>query len=274
LALARGDSSRLMPTSHDVELEEWILAQASESVTPVSLFRKAYEMSDGVVSDALLTIENVLSRNWRNPKREDLLLTHHLAPIANFYEGRGTRFGVWYHLFGMILYGYATNGLRAWEIGNFEHIGSLVMNHFDAQAQKGAANRNGGLIGAGLRRSIEDKSYLTQTPDPTKLESSRYLHLNEDFRDRIEVWSNPAYKLALFDRYLELTSLKGNLKNCSVEAIFDTGNGFAGGLKSYFDSVELKEGVAKKLFFTTPGVSGARIFLDHCETETGKVAAL
>jgi hypothetical protein len=165
----------------------------------------------------------------------------------------------------MVLYGYSAGGMKAFDIGAFEHMGSLLMNHFNAQMQKGAVNMNGGFIGAGLHKAIEQKAYETRASDPSLLESSRYLNLNEDFRDRIAVWSDPAYSADVSGGAIHLTSLDESYQGCDIEAILDTGHGFAGGLKANFKSVSLKQGQATRLPLMVDGVQGARVFLDHCE---------
>ena len=73
--------------------------------------------------------------------------------MANFYEGRGTNFGVWYHFFGIVYYGYVYGKTDALIMGSVEHMGSLVMGHFAPQMQKGAVNTTGGAIGAGIQKS-------------------------------------------------------------------------------------------------------------------------
>ena len=194
-ALGRGDSSRFMMTAEDKNLENWIMSQKDSSIAPHELFRQSYRLNHGDVYLTLLTIENVLSRNWRNPHREDLVLIHHLAPMANFYEGRGTNFGVWYHFFGIVYYGYVYGKTDALIMGSVEHIGSLVMGHFAPQMQKGAVNTTGGAIGAGIKKALEKGLIEKESDNPAALDPSKYLNLTEDFRDRIEVWSDPSYSL-------------------------------------------------------------------------------
>jgi hypothetical protein len=263
-ALARGDSSRFMMTAADADLKAWILAQKDASIEPHELFRQSYILNHGDLYNSFLTIENVLSREWRNPERENLVLTRHLAPMANFYQGRGTNFGVWYHFFGVVYYGYVYGEDLAWIAGAIEHVGSLIMGHFAPQMQKGAVNLTGGAIGAAIRKALNNGTYLKGPDEPQTLDPSKYLNLTEDYRDRIEVKSDPAFRLTIDDDRIWITSLERDLKGCSLELIVDTGFGISNGQTYRQSTLDLPRAKPVRIHVTAEGIVGARAFLDGC----------
>ena len=149
--LVRGVCSRYMISGFENKLKEFIYAQASKSLTPEKLFKESLIITGGNVSMALLTIENVLSRFWLAPNREDLLLTTKLQALAKSKDV----FGHWYHLFGIMLYGFAKSGFKASLIGEVEQIGSIVLSGFkDFDRTEGKLNRQGGYIGSSIRKHV------------------------------------------------------------------------------------------------------------------------
>jgi hypothetical protein len=262
--MARGDSSRFLITGQEKALEDYLMSQTENSVEPTDLFRASYRLNTGDVEEALLTIENVLSRNWRNPHREDLVLTHRLAPMANFYENRGTNFGVWYHFFGVVYYGYVYGAADAFVTGAIEHVGSLTLGGFAPQMQKGAVNTTGGFVGAGVHKKVTSGLAMFGPLHPEFLQTSYYLNLTEDYRDRIEVYSNPDFKLVLGNQKIEITSNKVDLRDCRLELVTDEGNGFAEGREIVWEEMNFKMGEATSVLMPVPGLQGVRAFIDGC----------
>ena len=263
-AMARGDSSRFLITGEEQGLEDYMMSRTEASITPDQLFRASYRLNKGNVQEALLTIENVLSRNWRNPHREDLVLTHRLASMANFYEGRGTNFGVWYHFFGVVYYGYVYGGFDAFVTGVIEHTGSLMLGGFAPQMQKGAVNTTGGFVGAGIRKDLNSGDATKGALHPEYLNTNYYLNLTEDFRDRIDVYSNPDYSLVLGNEKIELTSSKVDLNDCRLELVTDEGNGFAEGREITWEGMNFKKGEPTTVLMPYPTLKGVRAFIDGC----------
>lgn len=184
VALSRGVTSQYMISGTEHELKEYLIAQETESVTLESMFRASYRINQGDVYKSLLTIENVLSQFWLSSQREKRLITTKLKDITNYYY-RTDKFGAWYHLFGVMLYGYAEGGLKARAIGRIEALGSGVLSGFKDEKQETYINLNGGRIGGKLKRFIKKKNYLKFESNPDYLKEAFYLQLDEDFSERL-----------------------------------------------------------------------------------------
>ena len=163
-ALASGVTSRHFKTGTEAGLINEVLSRQDGSVTIDQMFRASYRLNKGDVYLTILTIENILSDNWRHPRRDDLAVTKKLANICNFYQGKGDKYGAWYHFHGMMLYGYVRGGFRAALIGGVESAGSHVLCGPDEQ-QEDYANSMGGKIGAGLAKTVNGRLYDGFKPD-------------------------------------------------------------------------------------------------------------
>ena len=77
-------------------------------------------------------------------------------PIANGYNYDSDRYGTWYHLFGMMLYGYVKDGTHANFIGRVEALGSNVLSrHSVDKTQKQWMNKEGGFVGQNLKKLVK-----------------------------------------------------------------------------------------------------------------------
>ncbi len=185
VALSRGGTSFYMVTGTEDTLKEYILTRPENSITLEEMFRASYRINQGDVYLTLLTIENLLSRFWLTPQRSKRLITTKLKDITNF-NFRTDKFGSWYHLFGIMLYGYAEGGFKAKLVGNIESAGSLVMSKFHNEAQENFINARGGPIGGRLRKFINQGESETFTLNKKYLEEDYYMDLDEDFTKRLE----------------------------------------------------------------------------------------
>lgn len=130
LSLAMGVTSRYMITDKDEELTHYLESSPSSSITPQLLLEKSLELQEGDLYLALLSIENVLSRHWTSPQRNQLRQNKSLASIIYHCPGdkKEDKFGSWYHLFGLMLYGCVEGGTKASMIGRIENAGSRVLD--------------------------------------------------------------------------------------------------------------------------------------------------
>ncbi len=268
-ALASGVTSRHFKTGKEEALISYILSREDESVTLDELFRQSYRMNDGEVYLSILTIENILSDFWRHPQRDKLAVTRKLANICNFYQGKGDKYGAWYHFHGIMLYGYVRGGLRAFIVANIETAGSHVLNGVhdqNGEQQEDYVNSTGGRIGAKLAKSIKKQEYETFNFDKNYCDPNVYLNLHEDFRDRIEIFKSREFSAALSDSRLWLKSLNRDLTSCKVEIIY---SGFNGELDSRYkivrEGMEFKKGKDKPIYINSfDPVKKARAFI-NCE---------
>ena len=176
IALAKGTTWQHMATGKELGLIDYMKTCPPHSIQFEQLFRAAYKLNDGDVYLSLMTIENVLAKNWRMPGRENLDVIQRLDDIAN-YGPTGDKYGCWYHLAGMMLYGYTDGALKAQTVGNVETAGSHVLSHFEAEWQENWVNHLGGKIGGNLRELIDTRAYLAAKDDPAALKVESYLSL-------------------------------------------------------------------------------------------------
>lgn len=185
VALSRGSTSSYMVTGTENSLSEYILSRPMNSINIEEMFRASYRINKGDVYQTLLTIENVLSRYWLTPDRDKRAITTRLKDITN-YNYKTDKFGSWYHLFGIMLYGYAHGSLGAKIVGNLESLGSHVMNKFKVdEKQEDIINNRGGAVGARLRRFVKNEEYKEFKSDPSLVEEACYMDLDEDFSKRL-----------------------------------------------------------------------------------------
>lgn len=186
IALARGETSQYMLAGTEEQLESWILDQEVNSLYPHDLIKASYKINDGDMYLTLLSIENVLNRYWRVHNRQDLPVTIRLKPIINSFGQDGDNFGSWYHMFGIMLYGYVEGPLSARTVGGIESLGSHILGKFEDEKQEDFVNSQGAIIGARVARSIRGNGFQEIKRDKSRLNPSYYLDLNEDFSARIE----------------------------------------------------------------------------------------
>ncbi len=270
-ALASGVTSRHFKTGTEVPLINYILSRGDNSATLDQVFRASYRLNNGDVYLAILTIENILSDNWRHPKRDKLAVTRKLANICNFYDGKGDKYGAWYHYHGIMLYGYVRGGFRAALIGGIETAGSHVLSGGVNEAQEDAVNSTGGRIGAKLAEIVKEKKYLQFTADKNYCDPAVYLNLTEDFRDRLEYVESKDFKATLTEDRLWLKSLTRDYLDCHVEIIY---NDYTGNLNSDYivkrDHVSFKRGKEVPLYINSLNeLVKARAFISGCLAAEG-----
>lgn len=173
-ALSRGETSRYMITGTEEALKEWLLSQENESVTLDKIFRESYKLNRGNVYATLLTVENILSEDWQNRERAHFLRTKKLKKFTNTI-GNDDRFGHWYHLFGVMLYGYVKSGSRAAFVGRAESLSSVIMlQQYEHQEQK--INVRGGKVGHLLYKWLKNDSWKERKTDSSFLSEEYYLN--------------------------------------------------------------------------------------------------
>lgn len=185
VALSRGGTSSYMVSGSEEELKDYIISRPENSINLEEMFRASYRINKGDVYLTLLTVENVLSKFWLVAKRDKRLITTKLKDITN-YNYKTDKFGSWYHLFGMMLYGYAEGGLTSRIVGNVETAGSLIMSRFKDERQETYINSRGGPIGARVKKFIKKKEYLNFERNEDYLNEDFYMDLDEDFSKRLE----------------------------------------------------------------------------------------
>lgn len=224
-ALSSGVTARYFHTGKEKALINYVLSRPYESVTLHELFRKSYRLNGGDVYLAILTPLNVFSDAWRHPERENLAITRRLSLITNFYNGRGDKFGSWYHLYGIMLYGYVKGGFRATIVGNIESMGSHILGE-GPEYQEDHINSTGGKIGAKLAKIVKEKKYLEFDPgEGDYCDAGVYLNLDEDFRDRIKIVNSEDFETTLSFNRLWIKSLYGDYLNCKVEIMYNDHTG-------------------------------------------------
>lgn len=174
-ALLIGATSRFMATDKDMELTNWITSQPINSLSLIDVFRKSYQLQNGNLHHALLSIENVFSRRWRHAHREDLQMTRRLRPFTNWKDGVvNDNFGAWYHFWGVAYYGLIAGKAKALWAANVEHQGSVLLGSDEFEKQEHFVNIGGAILGAELAMSLKDGSWKTLPTKPSDTEESAY----------------------------------------------------------------------------------------------------
>ncbi len=165
-ALASGRTWRFMVTEKELELLTWVLRQPDASITVPEMLRASYRLNNGDVYLALLTVENVLCEYWRDPERENRAVTRKLAALAA-PDGPPDKFGEWYHLFGIMLYGYAYGPLSAGLVARVENLGARLLKSRRNEA-KSRINIDGAALGARLAEMVlsRGESAPSEAPVP------------------------------------------------------------------------------------------------------------
>ncbi len=272
-ALASGVTSRHFKTGTEELLINDILARRDGSATLDQVFRASYRINGGDVYLAILTIENILSDNWRHPQRDKLAVTRKLANICNFYQDRGDKYGAWYHFHGIMLYGYVRGGFRAALVGGIETAGSHILSGGVDEQQEDAVNSMGGKIGAKLAKVVREKLYSAFSADKNYCDPEVYLNLHEDFRDRLEYVESKDFKATLTGDRMWLESLTRDYLDCHVEIIY---NDYSGKLNSEYivkrDHMNFKKGKDVPVYINSVNeLVKARAFISGCLAAEGAV---
>lgn len=156
--LSTGRSSGVLVTGKEKELGLFIGTAGDQTLGPEDLFRKSLQLNEGNVYMAILSIENVLSKDWISPRRAELVQTQKLKPFAKKFGARSDVFGHWYHLYGMVLYGFAEGSAMAAIAGRTEAVGSLLISRFKDEKQETRINMDGGKVGGHLKSYFKHKS--------------------------------------------------------------------------------------------------------------------
>lgn len=128
--LCQGEAFREQGHPERVALENWLLKQRENSVSPDQIYQRAFEITDGNISRGLTLVWDVLSEDWRNIyDRNKFSHIKKLIDITgerplfhqNEIEGvnkrgepisvtsiRGDNFSAWYHFAGTALRAYLT----------------------------------------------------------------------------------------------------------------------------------------------------------------------
>lgn len=153
LCLMRGVCARFMLTGQEKKLEEWSMRRKDLTINPEILFKKALEFSQGNVSMALLTCHNLLSWHSKAPDRWKTQLQAKLRPFKTAKgELSEDKFGEWYHLFGLMTYGFVKGPVRASYIGTIESYGGRAFHNFKAEVVEEKVNS----IGPKLAKHLGD----------------------------------------------------------------------------------------------------------------------
>lgn len=155
-ALSLGVSNQYLFTGYESMLQDWLLIQEKNSVTIDSILNQALSLSNGDLYLAMLSIENVLSRYWRIEGRENIKYIENLHPISLILNDHGDKFGSWYHLWGMLIYGYCSNSaLISSAIARVETLGSHFSYGFISEVQQDYINRIAGPAGKKIRTILK-----------------------------------------------------------------------------------------------------------------------
>lgn len=185
VTLSKGSSSRYLITGTESQLVDYILSRPIKSINLEEMFRASYRINKGDLYLTFLTVENVLSAFWITPQREKRSVTTRLKDITN-YNYQTDKFGAWYHLYGMLLYGHAYGSFNASIVSIFEAVSDKMMTGFAGDPQENVINKMGGKAGATLREFIENKEYLDFELNSDYVNEDNYMDLDEDFSKRLQ----------------------------------------------------------------------------------------
>ncbi len=177
-ALFKGVSSRFLVTGQEKELTLYVNSFAFNSVTLDQVFRKSYQLNNGDIYLSLLTIENIFSEYWNDGdfgnNRDHRSLTRRLSEIHHHFNW-GDKYGAWYHLFGMMLYGYVNGSFPARIVGIVEAFGAGLFSRFAPDGQENYINRKGGNVGARLKRLVKNFNKEQKWPEKYFAPDAKYL---------------------------------------------------------------------------------------------------
>ena len=270
MALSSGVTSRHMHTGQEKALIKYILSKEDDSVTLDRLFRQSYLLNNGDVYLTILTNLNILSDSWRHPNRNNLAITKKLSVITNFYNGKGDKFGSWYHFHGIMLYGYVQGGFKSTIVGHVESAGSHILGEGDEQ-QEDYVNAKGGRIGGKLAKIVKKEKYLDfDAQGINYCDPEVYLNLTEDYRDRLEIINSKDFRTTLSFEILWLESLYKDYLNCKLEVMY---NDFTGEVSSrnliIRNNVSIYKGETYRIRINSAyPVEKARAFLTNCSNQS------
>ena len=158
-ALATGTTSVFLLTSKEDSLTSWMLLRDDRSIDIFQIFEQSYILNKGDLYLTLLTIENVLSKNWLTVGRNSLPLMKKLVPLTYQDTTEGDKFGAWYHFFGMALFGLAEGSASANLVAFTEAMMSMVdaSNPVSNDIQEAYINFHGARFGSLLRKMLKGK---------------------------------------------------------------------------------------------------------------------
>ena len=185
VVLSKGSSSRYLMTETEDLMIEYILSRPIKSINLEEMFRASYRINKGDLYLTFLTVENVLSAFWITPQREKRAVTTRLKDITN-YNYQTDKFGAWYHLFGMLLYGHAYGASNAKLVSIAEAVSDKMMTGFVNDRQENIINKVGGKTGANLNKFIANKEYMNFEINSKYVVEEFYMDLNEDFSKRVK----------------------------------------------------------------------------------------
>lgn len=270
MALFSEQAPKVLPTGQEIHLLGYLLSRPDESVTLDELFRRSYRLNNGDVYLTLLTAQNVLAEYWRTADRENRAVTRKLTSILSRLNDND-KFGSWYHLFGVMVYSYAAGENRALWSG----IGERFAHHArdpSGVTQKDLINVEAAVLGASLKRIVEQGSWKGYRPDRDYTNRWLYLDRGEDFRDRMPLQTSPDLRASFVDGDLRVTSLEKDYKGCTVELFSNNSAGDAPKRKQVMSGVTLARGVQAVFKVRPASADDVRAFIWGCEG--GAVAAI
>lgn len=273
LALSSGNTNRFMTTGQEKPLIRHILGCPDLSVTIADIFRQSYRLNGGDVYLTLLAIENVLAEYWRTDDRENRAVTRKLALVTNQFQGRGDKFGTWYHFFGIMLYAYVTDEPTARAAARAEAIGSHVLSRGEVETQEDFMNEQGAVVGARLKEIVLYRKNREYRPDGTDYTDPKvYLDLSEDFRDRIHVVLSGDLSSSLSAQGVVSVKNRGKAyQDCKLELIGDFGKGLDSEQLIVTGNVDLPEGQAVAVYHFLKKPVAVRGFLSCQEGRSGVI---
>jgi hypothetical protein len=185
VVLSKGSSSRFLIVGNEDQLVDYILSRPLKSINLEEMFRASYRINKADLYLTFLTVENVLSAFWITPQREKRAVTTRLKDITN-YNYRTDKFGAWYHLYGMMLYGHAYGSTNASLVSLAEAVSDMMMTGFADDFQENMINKTGGKVGAHLKKFVAKKEYLKFEMNSDYLNEDFYMDLDEDFTKRLK----------------------------------------------------------------------------------------
>ena len=269
MALARGVTARFMVTGRELLLERYILSFGKAEVTPEMIIRESYILNDGDFYLTILTIENILSKDWRKHRvRENFAVNKRLKRIINHFGDNADDYGSWYHFFGILLYSYVEGSFKAQIIARTESIGGSILAKRE-EPQEEHINLTGAKLGAQIKKMILSKAYTHFSPSSHYLKFENYTNLTEDFRGRLNYNQSDMYEAYVEKQgenryFLYIRALKQDAYDCQIEVMAKMhGERFFESKKIEFSNKNLSTKSPLKLRIQRG--NSHRIFISNCE---------
>ena len=113
-----------------------------------------------------------------NRDREALPVTRRLKSFSNGEGDESDKFGIWYHFFGTLLYGYYMEYSSGWYqaplVAQVELLGARFLG-VNRGKQKEWSNLQGAELGADLRQVMHEELWKELKPDSKNCDESFYL---------------------------------------------------------------------------------------------------